>query len=132
MMATTGVSVAQATQTITALPISPVSSMEDCVILSAPPLRNFSSSSASTFTSSSSASTFTSSSSSSSICSSPEVSAPASPASFYAATGVDAEMIVDADERLQQLPRLFVFDKDGTLICFHSMWQPWLQGFIER
>ena len=25
-----------------------------------------------------------------------------------------------------------IFDKDGTLLCFHSLWTPWMNDVIER
>ena len=29
-------------------------------------------------------------------------------------------------------PRCVIFDKDGTLVCFHTMWSPWCTDLAER
>ena len=29
-------------------------------------------------------------------------------------------------------PELVIFDKDGTLVCFHTMWSPWCKGLADR
>ena len=29
-------------------------------------------------------------------------------------------------------PGLVIFDKDGTLVCFHAMWTPWCKGLASR
>jgi len=29
-------------------------------------------------------------------------------------------------------PELVIFDKDGTLVCFHTMWSPWCTGLADR
>uniref|UniRef100_A0A0N5C3E6 HAD family hydrolase n=1 Tax=Strongyloides papillosus TaxID=174720 RepID=A0A0N5C3E6_STREA len=34
--------------------------------------------------------------------------------------------------KLIKKPELIIFDKDGTLICFHAMWVPWVIGYVER
>ncbi|XP_033117526.1 choline dehydrogenase, mitochondrial-like isoform X2 [Anneissia japonica] len=32
----------------------------------------------------------------------------------------------------QEKPELIIFDKDGTLICFHSLWAPWVEDTTKR
>ncbi len=29
-------------------------------------------------------------------------------------------------------PKLIIFDKDGTLVCFHTMWAPWCTSLADR
>ena len=29
-------------------------------------------------------------------------------------------------------PKLVIFDKDGTLVCFHTMWAPWCTSLADR
>ena len=29
-------------------------------------------------------------------------------------------------------PKCLIFDKDGTLVCFHTMWSPWATDLAER
>ena len=29
-------------------------------------------------------------------------------------------------------PGLVIFDKDGTLVCFHTMWSPWATELADR
>ena len=29
-------------------------------------------------------------------------------------------------------PGLVIFDKDGTLVCFHTMWSPWATSLAAR
>merc|ERR1712223_789962 len=30
------------------------------------------------------------------------------------------------------IPKCVIFDKDGTLVCFHTMWSPWCTSLAER
>ncbi|EYB89658.1 hypothetical protein Y032_0229g2918 [Ancylostoma ceylanicum] len=38
----------------------------------------------------------------------------------------------EASSPESQKPELIIFDKDGTLICFHSMWIPWAMDTADR
>ncbi|XP_040572547.1 choline dehydrogenase, mitochondrial [Lepeophtheirus salmonis] len=35
-------------------------------------------------------------------------------------------------DNLEFKPEAIIFDKDGTLVCFHTMWTPWCQSFANR
>lgn len=39
---------------------------------------------------------------------------------------------LEASAQDYQKPELVIFDKDGTLICFHSMWIPWAVDTAKR
>ncbi|KIH46158.1 hypothetical protein ANCDUO_23792 [Ancylostoma duodenale] len=39
---------------------------------------------------------------------------------------------IEASSLESQKPELIIFDKDGTLICFHSMWIPWAMDTAKR
>ncbi|WKY16632.1 hypothetical protein Q1695_001349 [Nippostrongylus brasiliensis] len=39
---------------------------------------------------------------------------------------------IEASAQESQRPELIIFDKDGTLICFHSMWIPWAMDTAKR
>lgn len=71
-----------------------------------------------------------SSSGSSSVVSTPYSSQPASPASPVGIGEATLPNVLALQE--PPLPELFIFDKDGTLICFHAMWRPWLDGLVQR
>lgn len=50
----------------------------------------------------------------------------------------DSPSIAEAEGLLPPLtsvifePDLIIFDKDGTLVCFHTMWNSWCEDFAER
>ena len=41
-------------------------------------------------------------------------------------------VITRLDPKGQRKASLVIFDKDGTLLCFHSMWTPWIKQIVER
>ena len=41
-------------------------------------------------------------------------------------------VITRLDPKRQRKASLVIFDKDGTLLCFHSMWTPWIKQIVER
>ena len=44
----------------------------------------------------------------------------------------DKEGLTQEEQALQPSPKLVIFDKDGTIVCFHAMWTPWAYEFVNR